>query len=509
MTDSAVVHPDSSQDPPDPAGLKRKRGSFATDMLKLVSGTVFAQVVALAATPIITRLYSPEAYGVMAAFSSILSIVQVFLLLRYDQAIVLPEDDRDAANLLCVSILIGTCVTLLTSLLFGLWGAQIMAILNLSEATSYLWVMLPSLLVNVMFTAFTAWSTRMRQFGTIATGQMANALSTTGLRVATGVWGANGALALLVTNMLGTMLAAVYLGWKTLRGAGRLLRESVRWEAMVAQARRYSDQPRYGTIAMIFNSISWQLPVFLLAGFFSPAVAGQYALGQRIIRTPISLIGTSISSVYLARAATSLHDGSLASLTIGVFRRLVLFGVAPTLFLLVAAQDIFSVMFGAEWAIAGRYVQILSLWSLIWFLSTPISQLQIVLGRQQFFLYWNLVNFATRVLSLWIGATYESVELGLLLFGISGILMYGYLTIYLMNAAGVTTKTAIYSLLKNVLLYLPALSIAFLMQQIGANLWTRLLITTVLISVTFVYSARSEPLLHTYWNKLLSWKGNH
>lgn len=48
----------------------RRKTSFAGDVMKLVSGTTFAQVVGVLASPLLTRLYAPEAFGASALFKA-------------------------------------------------------------------------------------------------------------------------------------------------------------------------------------------------------------------------------------------------------------------------------------------------------------------------------------------------------------------------------------------------------------------------------------------------------
>ena len=64
--------------------MKRRKASFAGDVLKLVSGTTFAQLLAILAAPVLTRLYAPDAFGILALFSSITGILGVIACLRYE-----------------------------------------------------------------------------------------------------------------------------------------------------------------------------------------------------------------------------------------------------------------------------------------------------------------------------------------------------------------------------------------------------------------------------------------
>ena len=85
-----------------PPRIARHKTSFAGDVLKLVSGTTLAQAIGILITPILTRLYAPEAFGTLALFTSITSILSVIACMRYELAIMLPESDEEAANLLGV-----------------------------------------------------------------------------------------------------------------------------------------------------------------------------------------------------------------------------------------------------------------------------------------------------------------------------------------------------------------------------------------------------------------------
>ena len=52
-----------------------KRGSFAVDVLKLVSGTGFAQALGILGAFFTTRFFAPSAFGVAALYASLASLV--------------------------------------------------------------------------------------------------------------------------------------------------------------------------------------------------------------------------------------------------------------------------------------------------------------------------------------------------------------------------------------------------------------------------------------------------
>ena len=163
------------------------------------------------------------------------------------------------------------------------------------------------------------------------------------------------------------------------------------------------------------------------------------------------------------------------------------------LFLSLAGQDLFSLVFGAEWADAGIYIQILSIWAFCWFITSPLSTLTLVLSKQRFFLGWNIVNFATRFLSLWIGGKSGSPVLALALFAVSGIIIYGFLTFYLLQKAGVPIRNTLAILGKGVLSFLPIAAIMLLLILLDAPLWLEIGLPLLLVGLFLLYSFRAEP----------------
>src|SRR5690349_9462435 len=73
---------------------------FASSVILLASGTAFGQGLVVLASPLLTRLYRPADFGVLAVYIAIISIFDVIAALCYELAIPLPQDDVMAANLL-------------------------------------------------------------------------------------------------------------------------------------------------------------------------------------------------------------------------------------------------------------------------------------------------------------------------------------------------------------------------------------------------------------------------
>lgn len=105
-----------------------------SDLLRSVSilagGTAFAQAIGVVMLPIITRIYTPNEFSVLAVYTSILAIVAGVACLRLDIAIPLPKSDADAANLLSVSLVICTILSVFTGVAAFLFADQVIFLLS-------------------------------------------------------------------------------------------------------------------------------------------------------------------------------------------------------------------------------------------------------------------------------------------------------------------------------------------------------------------------------------------
>ena len=276
---------------------------------------------------------------------------------------------------------------------------------------------------------------------------------------------------------------------------------------MIAGFKRYRKFPLYGSWSALLYSISWQLPNFLLSVFFSSAVVGYYALGTRLLRMPMSLIGSAIAQVFFQRAAEAQAEGRLAIVVESAFRRLVTMGMFPLLLLTIIGTDVFVVVFGQTWAEAGAYAQILSVWTFFWFISSPLSTLYSVLEKQESGLVLNSIIFATRFLSLLIGGVLGNPRLALLLFSASGTLVYGYLSLAITSASGVPWSKSLGVLAFYFLLFVPAGAILIVMKAAGAGSLAVVLVSSVLLVLYGVYILKSEPQMRSLLRQIWARKG--
>ena len=78
----------------------KPKSEFSRNVLTLMTGTTIAQAIPIAISPILTRIYTPEDFGMFALYMSIASILSVVATGWYELAIMLLKKDEDTVNIL-------------------------------------------------------------------------------------------------------------------------------------------------------------------------------------------------------------------------------------------------------------------------------------------------------------------------------------------------------------------------------------------------------------------------
>lgn len=486
---------------PEPIPQKRKSSGFASDVLKLATGTTFAQALSILVAPILARIYAPDAFGTTAVFVSITSIIIIISCMRYELAIMLPETDEEAANLVGLSLVIVLVISLLTVVVVWIGKNPLLHWLNAPELAPYLWLIPPTVFVNGLLLILNYWNSRTKRFGRLSIAQVVNSFTTIGGKLGSGLAGFTTTGSLIGASLIGSITTVTTLSAQTWRNDGQLLSQSITLPQMVTEMKRYRKFPMFNIWAGLLNVVSWQLPVFFLSSFFSTTIVGYYALGNRILRLPMSLIGQSIGQVFYQRASATKDEGELTIIVENVFQQLVKLGMFPSLMLTLIGQDIFTFVFGESWAEAGVYVQILALWTFVWFISSPLSSLFSVLERQEFGLYINILVFISRLLALILGGYLGDARLMLLLFGVSGILVYGLLNVIVMKMAGVTLKSILRILSSTFILFIPSGLITIGLHSLHSPTWLVLGVSGISFGIYIAYIMKTDPQLRKLLNR--------
>jgi len=402
--------------------------------------------------------------------------------------------------LLAVSLCSVLAIAGLSAILVWHRGDAIMRLLNASDLIPYLWLIPLALLADGVFLALNYWNSRTKAFGRLSIARVGQSIVRNGSQLGFGMLGQPSAASLIAGQVLGSAVVASILGGQIWQDDQHTLTHSIRPRRMLKWAKRHRKFPLLNTWSALLNAVSWQLPTFLLTAFFSPAVVGYYALGNRVLQAPMSLVGSAVAQVFLQRASEARNTGTdMAAVVTPLFRRLVAIGIFPMLLLTIIGKDVFVTVFGDRWSEAGVYVQILGLWVFVQFISSPLSTLFSVMERQGGALLLNGLILATRFAALSIGGVLDNPRIALVLFAATGVLVYGGLCAWILTTSGVPRSRAWGILRRSVLISALIVSpVAALKLFTTANSLVLVAVGGVACGIYGLILIRDEPDLHKH-----------
>lgn len=457
------------------------KGQFARGVSVLVGGTAGAQLLMILASPFLTRLYSPEDFGVLAVYVGLLSLFTVISSLRYELAIPLPESDLDAAHITLLSFFLVIVVTIISTILVIVAGKEVANLLGTPKLADYFWLLPLGVFLIGSYQVFNYWAIRTKSFTVIARTKIRQTLATVFVQL---VGFKLGGIALLFGQATGQGAGTVTLAKSALKR-----QEFKNWTLhnLVVVAKRYKRFPLISTFGGLINVIGTQLMPFFLASFFYASSAGLYSLANRVLAIPGALIGTAIGNVFFSDAAIAFKQGALSALYQKIYIKLVIIACPIIVFLVSCAPTAFIIVFGEEWEEAGVYAQLMAVWIGLNFIGSPLSILFDVCEKQKEGVTFQFLLLFFRFISIFIGYKLDSALLVVFLYSVaSSIIWFGFL-VWSARMCNTDLLFILSNLIKYLLLSLLPILPTILMHILIVTIQVKILLITISMLFVLVY----------------------
>lgn len=353
-----------------------------------MTGTTIAQAIPIAISPILTRIYTPEDFGMFALFISATSVFATVVTGRYSLAIMLPKKDSEAVNIVFLSILIAIIVSICTLIIVFFFNQTIADLLGDSNISSWLYLIPVSILFSGIYQSCNYWSNRKKQFKRLAMNKIiqSGTNSVTNLGMGFNGFGASG---LIVGSFLGQITATFVLAKKIWKEDNNSLRY-VKKLKVFALMKRYKKLPFFNLPNALIDTFRLSGINILIAKFFTTATLGQFSFAWKILQAPLALIGGSLSQVFFQEVASANKVDLSHKVKIFLIKASL---VATPIFTIIYlfSVDIFVFIFGKEWQLAGEAASVMAPWLFLNFLSSPLSTLFLVLDKQDILLIFSIL----------------------------------------------------------------------------------------------------------------------
>jgi len=371
-----------------------RKGSFTSHVLTLTAGSTFSQAVNAAGTLVLARLFSPADFGLLALFMAITAFLSVVGSWRYETAVMLPEEEREAANLqvLALLILLGMCALSLVCVAVG--RHPIAVALGEPQLAPWLWGVPISLLATGLYQIASYWASRMKYFHLLAISRVSQTVGVVGIQLGLLALGLRGPLALILGWVAGQVVGTITLMWRAVLDEGEFLIRSFDWSLVRAGFFKYKNFPLYTAPYSFCGNGAKQLTVVILRVFVDIGVVGWFSMARRVVSLPLSLVTVSMNQVFYEKAATEMKAGRLEPFVSRVIKLQIALGTPLLVYFMFEAPLLFRIALGPVWATAGAYAALLSVSGFVDFVTSWMDRIFDVKGRQRLALIWEIVRDA-------------------------------------------------------------------------------------------------------------------
>lgn len=395
------------------------RSEFSRNVLTLMTGTAFAQAIPILMSPILTRIFTPEEFGVFSIYMSVVFIIASFSCGKYELAIMLPKKKKDSLHLVVLSIIMCSLVSIISIFPFTMYHSQIANFLKSEAVGNYLYFAPLSIFFIGCYQSLFYYYSRQRAYKQISISKIYQAGSMAGINLSTGIT-LGGAGSLVFAQIISQLIGITNLIKQPFKKLFHL-QQNLTYKNLLSVAFEYKKFPLFFSFSYGLNTLAGNLTPFILAISFDLKLAGYYLIVQRAIVGPISIIAKSIGDVFFQKAS---HQKDCRKLYLVVSGGLFAIGLIPTIIIFFFSDMLFAFFFGEEWRPAGEIAQILIAMFFLSFTTTPVSQFSTIHQKVTYNITWQLALISFMLFSWYLGTSQNNVFIFFISYAILQSILY-------------------------------------------------------------------------------------
>jgi len=385
-----------------------------------MTGTTIAQAIPIAISPILTRIYTPEDFGVFALYMSIAAIISVIATGRYEMSIMLPKEDEDVKSIVKLIMILLSAVTFITFLIVFFFNHTITNLFENPEISNWLYFLPISIFLIGLYQIYNYLLIREKNFKRLSTNKIIVSTTNASTQLAYGFAFSNG-FGLLYGNIIGYVISIYFIIKSKVVNKYFTFKDN----SINKVAKEYQNFPKYDVPSVLVNVIANQLPLLALGKFFGLGVVGFYSLTYKVLMMPISLLSSTVLDVFKQRATEDYNKhGNCKDIYVKTFKSLVLLGILPFTILGIFAPEIFAFVFGEKWKVAGEFAQIMTPMFFLNFIVNPLSYTFFIAQKQRLNLIGQFILLILTIISIYVGIQFNDEYFTIIAFAISYSFVY-------------------------------------------------------------------------------------
>lgn len=389
--------------------------SYKKNIVRMVGARVLSQLIPILLSPLLTRIYTPQEFGVFEVYLTVVSIAGIISNGRYALSILLPKKDEESHVLALFSTLLTAIFTLVFFIVIYIFKDSFFSLLNIESIKQYL----PLLSINILFFGiceiFFILELREKKYKKLALNVIVHSTVMIICRLIFGYMNM-GSYGLILSYLIGYIVSASLLLYKF-----RLIITFNFFKEKVQNlAKQYINFPRFSLMSDGMQNLTNSFPSILLNKYFGSSSAGYFSLSDKILGSPLWFVTSSVGDVYRQEATEQFRIiGSCKNIFIKTVKSLFFLGILPFLFIFFIIPLLIPFIFGSDWAMTGIFVKIFSFMYFTSFLTNPILYTVNILNKQKYSVIFQIMKLASILIAFVIGLHYKNLIITLFIWSIS------------------------------------------------------------------------------------------
>ncbi len=361
------------------------KSEYFTNISVQLTGTLIAQLVPIAISPILARLYEQDAFAVLAVFMAVVGVLSVPNAGRYNIAIVKPKSHNEAERLYQLSVLLSIVynILLLIVVIIGY------SFFNKHYKLDELWFLVPFFVFLFgVYNSGLFYSIREKKFKKNIKAKISQTIVNSIAAII--IYFSFNLFGLVVARFLGLLVSTLLLF--------RIFKFKLNYQKLKKTALEYIDYPKLTIIPTLMNIFSLQALILYARPHYSDQSLGFLGLASMILVAPTALIGISYRDVFYQKI-TQLYNSRefLKARQFFLFSALGLFVIAVILsvVLFFFGEFLFSFIYGDQWTESGKYASILVFATAIKLIVSPLSVVLNTTEKLKWLSIWQVNYFIT------------------------------------------------------------------------------------------------------------------
>jgi O-antigen/teichoic acid export membrane protein len=351
-----------------------------------LKGTFLAQLFSFILMPIISRFYTEEDFADLGVYTRIITFVSAIATARFELSLPLPKSEYHSFLLYRLSLKISKYILIICLIVF------VFFLLYLPFSFNFLFfsfICLASLYFLVFINLGTNWSIRKKDFKAISNQRIINSVSTNIFKILLGFKNLGG-LGLVLATFLGYFISSFNFLKNYNYQNKKHNHSSIKTNLLVKE---YKNFPLISLPHVLLDLGRDLFIGFVIVYNFDKSIFGSFAYAIMILTIPLSFIGNSVGQVFFNKCSEMVNSNkSISELMRKTYLTLFLISILPFVTLFFVGEEIFVFVFGQNWRVAGQYSEIMSIWFMINFIVSPMTNLPLILNRQKENLVFGIAN---------------------------------------------------------------------------------------------------------------------